>query len=175
MCCFCFFFNDTATTEIYTLSLHDALPICLLLGVVSYGAGLLGAVVAGLNITRLGRKRALISFSTLQVIAIAAYCLPALGFTALPMLYLAATVAQFINGMAMTALFTVMMDKSDATTAGTDYTVQSSVVYISGILGATFSGIIAEAIGYGGVFTVALGFVAITVLAISYLFHQGLS
>src|SRR3712207_9138818 len=32
MCCHTsvlfFFFNDTATTEIYTLSLHDALPIC---------------------------------------------------------------------------------------------------------------------------------------------------
>src|SRR2546430_15728109 len=30
LCCFSFFFfffNDTATTEIYTLSLHDALPI----------------------------------------------------------------------------------------------------------------------------------------------------
>src|SRR5260370_33549336 len=27
-CFFIFFFNDTATTEIYTLSLHDALPIC---------------------------------------------------------------------------------------------------------------------------------------------------
>src|SRR5256884_2048097 len=27
---FFFFFNDTATTEIYTLSLHDALPICVL-------------------------------------------------------------------------------------------------------------------------------------------------
>src|SRR6476619_8435022 len=27
-CVFVFFFNDTATTEIYTLSLHDALPIC---------------------------------------------------------------------------------------------------------------------------------------------------
>src|SRR2546430_14786823 len=26
---FFFFFNDTATTEIYTLSLHDALPISL--------------------------------------------------------------------------------------------------------------------------------------------------
>src|SRR3712207_9553593 len=25
---FLFFFNNTATTEIYTLSLHDALPIC---------------------------------------------------------------------------------------------------------------------------------------------------
>ena len=29
-CFVCFFFNDTATTEIYTLSLHDALPICVL-------------------------------------------------------------------------------------------------------------------------------------------------
>src|SRR5437868_9507455 len=27
LCCYFFFFNDTATTEIYTLSLHDALPI----------------------------------------------------------------------------------------------------------------------------------------------------
>src|SRR5215475_10740806 len=27
VCLICFFFNDTATTEIYTLSLHDALPI----------------------------------------------------------------------------------------------------------------------------------------------------
>src|SRR3712207_7305245 len=30
---FVFFFNDTATTEIYTLSLHDALPIFALLRV----------------------------------------------------------------------------------------------------------------------------------------------
>src|SRR5260370_42587235 len=28
-CSFFFFFNDTATTEIYTLSLHDALPFCV--------------------------------------------------------------------------------------------------------------------------------------------------
>ena len=28
--CFFFFFNDTATTEIYTLSLHDALPILIM-------------------------------------------------------------------------------------------------------------------------------------------------
>src|SRR5258706_5844038 len=31
-----FFFNDTATTEIYTLSLHDALPISLSNGVVIF-------------------------------------------------------------------------------------------------------------------------------------------
>src|SRR3954449_13632655 len=30
LCLLSFFFNDTATTEIYTLSLHDALPISAL-------------------------------------------------------------------------------------------------------------------------------------------------
>src|SRR6266478_4858522 len=29
--CFFFFFNDPATTEIYTLSLHDALPISVII------------------------------------------------------------------------------------------------------------------------------------------------
>src|SRR2546430_17413854 len=36
-CFFFFFFNDTATTEIYTLSLHDALPICVCLAEVPEG------------------------------------------------------------------------------------------------------------------------------------------
>src|SRR5256885_11903947 len=36
---FFFFFNDTATTEIYTLSLHDALPICYCSGCTSGASG----------------------------------------------------------------------------------------------------------------------------------------
>src|SRR2546426_11071659 len=42
----CFFFNDTATTEIYTLSLHDALPIS------SGGSG--AAVAAGIVFMAMG-------------------------------------------------------------------------------------------------------------------------
>src|ERR1041384_5843200 len=42
-----FFFNDTATTEIYTLSLHDALPILLFFNVHALG-GYLEVVSAGL-------------------------------------------------------------------------------------------------------------------------------
>ena len=40
-----FFFNDTATTEIYTLSLHDALPISRLSGV-ALAAVMMAACVA---------------------------------------------------------------------------------------------------------------------------------
>src|SRR5438105_14816660 len=49
-----FFFNDTATTEIYTLSLHDALPISGTAGgrkpevrVIAAGIGLVMAFVTG--------------------------------------------------------------------------------------------------------------------------------
>src|SRR2546430_12969691 len=38
ICFFFFFFNDTATTEIYTLSLHDALPILMSRFVFSHAA-----------------------------------------------------------------------------------------------------------------------------------------
>ena len=41
----CFFFNDPATTEIYTLSLHDALPI--LLPFVTMFGFLLPALIGG--------------------------------------------------------------------------------------------------------------------------------
>src|SRR3712207_8855721 len=46
MCCF---FNDTATTEIYTLSLHDALPILNRLALSADGATLLAATNSGLR------------------------------------------------------------------------------------------------------------------------------
>src|SRR2546430_12290227 len=56
-----FFFNDTATTEIYALSLHDALPICprtVAGGARRAGArlGAAGECVLG-NARRIGRAR----------------------------------------------------------------------------------------------------------------------
>src|SRR2546429_2524797 len=59
---FFFFFNDTATTEIYTLSLHDALPICLSSGFQVAGGAmkpraiLLGAVAIALGCGGCGKR-----------------------------------------------------------------------------------------------------------------------
>src|SRR2546422_3628127 len=46
-----FFFNDTATTEIYTLSLHDALPI-------ARGGDVRGSLDAAVRAPRAARERA---------------------------------------------------------------------------------------------------------------------
>src|ERR1035437_10809735 len=63
--CF-FFFNDTATTEIYTLSLHDALPIWAKSAPEDYhgsGVGWIRIVVLDRKSTRLNSSHANISYA----------------------------------------------------------------------------------------------------------------
>src|SRR5256885_12355564 len=74
VCFFFFFFNDTATTEIYTFSLHDALPI-------SRGAqppfpalAFNGAATSGSVDTFVDRKSTRLNSSHL-VISYAVFCL----------------------------------------------------------------------------------------------------
>src|SRR5256885_12620793 len=77
ICFFFFFFNDTATTEIYTLSLHDALPIYDLappmLCVVETQASRTGAGT-GRNRSGRDRKSTRLNSSHL-VISYAVFCL----------------------------------------------------------------------------------------------------
>src|SRR5215469_18194215 len=66
---FFFFFNDTATTEIYTLSLHDALPICPAPHPTSQG-GLCGVSAPG----RPDRKSTRLNSSHVEI-SYAVFCL----------------------------------------------------------------------------------------------------
>src|SRR5947209_19360634 len=64
-----FFFNDTATTQIYTLSLHDALPISVMAGTFHHGSKsrkrirLSGAHGKDRKSTRLNSSHANISYA----------------------------------------------------------------------------------------------------------------
>src|SRR2546430_15929416 len=80
---FIFFFNDTATTEIYTLSLHDALPISARALDVLARAGGDGRRAAwrkcrdvgvGLDVGRLDRKSTRLNSSHSQI-SYAVFCL----------------------------------------------------------------------------------------------------
>src|SRR5256885_10284879 len=80
--CFFFFFNDTATTEIYTLSLHDALPISAIGAgscegadlelLARHGASLIACPQADL---RLGDRKSTRLNSSHLVISYAVFCL----------------------------------------------------------------------------------------------------
>src|SRR2546426_568156 len=64
LCGFFFFFNDTATTEIYTLSLHDALPI-LKPGPARHGAKAHAHCPLGASYSRLFRNSGVSPWSQL--------------------------------------------------------------------------------------------------------------
>src|SRR5258708_16585000 len=73
-----FFFNDTATTEIYTLSLHDALPIFLhgqddgglggiALGIKGDRTGGAGKILGDRKSTRLNSSHQIISYAVFSL------------------------------------------------------------------------------------------------------------
>ncbi|MEM1308505.1 MAG: MFS transporter [Cyanobacteria bacterium P01_H01_bin.153] len=134
------------------LSLAD---IGWMAGIVGSGAAIIGSMLAGGMIQPLGRRRSLILFGWLQAVAVAALTLPAIGIRHPVLLYGVSTGEVFARSLASTALFTAMMDKSRRETAGSDYTLQSSVYIIGHHVGIpALSGFIAAALGYTSVFLI---------------------
>lgn len=137
----------------------------------TYGslAGLLGALAGGALVTPLGRRRALVLFGALQILAIAAYALSAAGLFGRPFVYVAAVLEHFVSGMATVALFTVMMDACRPAHAATDYTVQASAFVIAGGVVQVASGFFAQPFGYLAHFTFAALLAAASVPAVLWL------
>lgn len=127
-------------------------------GIVGSAAAIIGSLLAGGLIQPLGRQRSLILFGLLQAIAVVALTLPAMGVRDPVVLYGVSTSEVFARSLASTALFTVMMDKSRRETAGSDYTLQSSVFIIGHHVGVpALSGFIAGVLGYTSVFMIGFG------------------
>ncbi|WP_224364634.1 MFS transporter [Hyalangium versicolor] len=141
-----------------------------MLGGVGFTTGLVGALVGGALVNRLGHRRALILFGITQAGAVLLYALAARGAT-LPMLALVCGVEHMTSGMATATLFTVMMAKSRPEYAGTDYTVQASLVVIATGSAAAVSGYTAQALGYAGHFLLAAALCAVGVVFVLLTFH----
>lgn len=146
------------------LSLTD---IGWLLGVVGNGASIFGAVISGLLVVSLGRRRSLLVFGLFQILAILICLLPAAGVSNRPILYFVIIVAGFASSAVFTVSSTVMMDKSRLAMAGTEYTAQTSMVYFGSFLAAGISGFIASKIGYQGLFGVSAALALLAVILIS--------
>lgn len=146
--------------------------IGLINGIAAFSAGLVGSFVGGFLVKILGRKRSLIGLGGLMAVANAAFILPTLGWSSLPILYLVSMGFQFAYSMACIPMYTVMMDKSRLGTAGFDYTLQISIVFVGSLLAGAMSGLIANAIGYQGVFVISVVIVLISLIIITICFDD---
>jgi RhtX/FptX family siderophore transporter len=140
--------------------------IGLLIGVVGSVAALAGAMAGGLLMGRVGRRSALALFGLLHAVALGGWLIPAGGLVTPFVVCSVTSAAMFTGGMATAALYTNMMDRSDPRTAATDFTLQQSLCAFGPILGAVVSGFVADAFGYGVLFTGCVGLTALTVVIV---------
>jgi MFS family permease len=134
------------------LGLED---IGLLLGTVGFCAGLAGALAGGALVHRFGRRRSLLGFGLLQVVAVAGYAGLALGKPSFGALAAWCAIEHLASGMATAALFTCMMDWCSEASSATDYTVQASTVVIATGAASSLAGFSAQALGYFAHFCLA--------------------
>ncbi|MEM8642217.1 MAG: MFS transporter [Cyanobacteria bacterium P01_G01_bin.54] len=138
-----------------------------LLGVVGMMMTIWGSLVAGVMIPKFGRQRSLLVSMGLSLFGMFLKLLPTWGLTQPMVLYPIISLGFFAMGLLLTTLSTIMMDKSRPDMAGTDYTLQTSVIPFVSIFSAAPSGWLASSIGYQGVFLIGMG---ISIVAIGLAF-----
>jgi RhtX/FptX family siderophore transporter len=155
-------FNPMLVDQGYSLE-----TIGVTLGVVVSIGALLGATVGGASIARLGRRRALRVFGLLLAVALLGYAIPAVGRGGMPAVWASAAIVAFGGGLATAALYTSMMDRSSAETAGTDFTLQQSLAAIGPLTLSSVSGFSAATLGYAGHFVAAAAVQVAAVLLVA--------
>lgn len=128
-----------------------------LVGTVGFTTGLLGSLVGGFTINWLGHRLTLRLFLILNALSLLTYAFIALRPASYLMLQLACGLEHFTGGMATVALFTEMMYHCRARHEATDYTLQSCLVVLMNILGASLSGFLAHSMGYATLFLLCAG------------------
>ena len=152
----------------------DFSQIGLTLGIIAPISVLLGAIVAGYFINRLGRIRSLLVFGLLQLISALGYIVlsiysdqPAMG-TIIPFIM----IDHFISGLVTVALFSSMMDWSRKNQPGSDYTCMDSIGVFAMMFGAGISYWIAAKWGYSTCFIIALPLTVLSIFIVCKLYYK---
>ncbi len=149
----CFYkFGDSMGAALVGPFMHDSgiakQEIALIKGVLGSGSALLGAAAGGWLAWRLGRRTALLAGGLLQTASLCLYIAYAAAWGGTGLLYAACIAEHVLGGIALVALFTLMMDASDPEHASTDYTLLACALVISQGVALFTASAIADAAGY---------------------------
>lgn len=139
------------------LSLAD---IGLRVSVVGSVAAIIGALLGGWLTDPIGRRNALVIFGVLQSLAIGLYAMPAAHYTVVGLsvtnwVLVCNAIEHLVSGMAMAALLAAIMDRARPEHAGSDFTLQVSLLAVFGGLFYIPAGMLAETVGYSNHFIIS--------------------
>lgn len=146
--------------------------IGLLTGIVGQTVSFVSAIGAGTLVTMLGRNRSILLAQGFALFAIGLQLWLAAGVVDKLAIYAIVLSLEAAMSMVITAIYTIMMDRVRPDSAGTDFSIQVSVLLVGGIaIGGSLGGTIASKLGYSGLFAVSLLVAAIGI----YLTYRWLS
>ncbi|WP_297923198.1 MFS transporter [uncultured Agitococcus sp.] len=127
--------------------------IGLFVSVIGSVATLLGAALAGWWVKRLGRYLSLLYFGVAQAFGVACYAYLSWQWqehqqVVLWQIYAINAIEHFMSGMAIVALLAAVMDYARHQHAGTDFTIQVSILTIFGGSASLAAGFLAHSVGY---------------------------
>lgn len=126
--------------------------IALVKGVLSSVGALAGAAAGGWLCFRRGRRSALLIGGITQTVSLALYVLASVGIGGFGLIVTASMAEHILGGAATVAVFTLMMDASEADHAGSDYTLLAcAIVTVQGLAGFT-AGAVGDFFGYPALF-----------------------
>ena len=141
-------------------------------GLAGTAIGAVSSFAGGFIVRRIGRHRARALFSVFVLIA----CLYFLGLSYIhptnPLLYGGIFLLWGSYGMATIVVYTTAMDCVRPGREGTDFTVQTVITHLAGMIMAILSGKIADATGYHGLFFFETAIAVLSLLYILIVFKK---
>ena len=116
------------------------------------GASIVGALLGGVVIRRLGTFTALWVLGLVQALSNLTYWAAAVAGAPVPLMYSAAIVEQFTFGLGTAAFLTFLMTLSSRKYAATQFAILTALYRMGGIGAGALSGVLAEQMGYATYF-----------------------
>ncbi|MBA2457382.1 MAG: MFS transporter [Gemmatimonadales bacterium] len=121
------------------------------------GASIVGALAGGLATQRLGTFHALWVLGAVQALSNLTYWAAAVTGAQTAMMYGAAVVEQFTQGLGTAAFLTFLMTLCERRYAATQFALLSALYRVGGIAAGALSGVMAERVGYANYFLFTFG------------------
>lgn len=151
---------------------YDMKEIGVMSGVAGTFVGFLASFAGGMIIRRIGRYRSRILFAVFVLIATFYFLALSYLQPTTPLLYGGIFLLWGSYGMATIVVYTTAMDCVRPGREGTDFTIQTVITHLSGMLMAIVSGKIADHTGYHGLFFFETGLALLSLLYILTVFKK---
>lgn len=140
--------------------------IGFLFGVMSPLLAIAGCGIAPWIIRKLGRRTSMILFTVVAILQIGCDSLMGFGFVGLRTIFACAAFLAFTSGFFGILAYAIAMDKSRAGSAGTDFTVQITLLIVGQMIAGLTAGFLAQALGYQPVFALAIAMQVLVLVSI---------